>query len=60
MALLLDALGRRQEALDELERALDESSPTLYMLDVDPKMDPLRRDPKFRQLRDKIFAIEVG
>jgi len=56
MALLLDALGRRDEALDELERALEENSPTLYMLDVDPKMDPLRENPRFRQLRDKIFA----
>jgi DNA-binding winged helix-turn-helix (wHTH) protein/predicted negative regulator of RcsB-dependent stress response len=56
VALLFDALGRREEAFNELERALDENSPTLYMLDVDPKMDPLRADPGFVVLRDKVFA----
>ena len=55
MALLLDALGRRDEAIAELERALEENSPTLYMLDVDPKMDPLRADRRFISLRDSVF-----
>jgi len=56
MALLLDALGRRDEAIDELERALEENSPTLYILDVDPKMDPLRAHPRFMRLRDRVFG----
>jgi len=44
MALVMDALGRREEAFQELERAIDEHSTSLYMLHVDPKMDDLRVD----------------
>jgi len=57
MALLFNALGRRDEAIDELGRAFDENSPTLYMLDVDPKMDSLRADSRFMRLRDAVFGI---
>jgi len=44
MALVMDALGRREEAFQELERAIDERSTSLYMLPIDPKMDDLRVD----------------
>ena len=44
MALVMGALGRREEAFQELERAVDEHSTNLYMLHVDPKMDDLRAD----------------
>jgi hypothetical protein len=44
MALVMDALGRPEEAFQELERAIDERSTSLYMLPVDPKMDDLRVD----------------
>jgi tetratricopeptide (TPR) repeat protein len=44
MALLMDSLGRREEAFQELERAIEEYSTTLYMLHIDPKMDDLRAD----------------
>jgi len=44
MALVMDALGRREEAFQELERAIDERSTSLYMLPVDPKLDDLRID----------------
>lgn len=47
MALLYDALGMRNEAFTELERARQENSITLCLLDVDPKMDALRGDPRF-------------
>jgi DNA-binding winged helix-turn-helix (wHTH) protein len=56
MALLFDSLGRRDEAILELERAFDENSPTLYLLDVDPKMDALRADARFLRLRDAVFG----
>lgn len=45
MVPLLEALGRRDDAFRELERALEENSSALYMIDVDPKMDSLRSDP---------------
>ena len=54
-ALLLHALGREDEAFLELERAADENSAALFVLDVDPRMDPLRADPRFGAIRDRIF-----
>ena len=46
-AQLLHALGRKDEAFLELERAAHENSAALFVLDVDPRMDPLRTDPRF-------------
>jgi len=51
MALLYEALGRRDEAFQELERACEEGSTVLSILEVDPKMDPLRTDRRFAQIR---------
>jgi tetratricopeptide (TPR) repeat protein len=56
MAILLDALGDRDQAFQELERAYHEKSVGLFMLDVDPKLDELRKDSRFAVLRNKIFA----
>jgi tetratricopeptide (TPR) repeat protein len=44
MAVLMEALGRRDEAFRELARAVDEYSTALYMLNVDPKINELRKD----------------
>jgi DNA-binding winged helix-turn-helix (wHTH) protein len=61
MALLLDALGNRDSAFRELERAAEENSTMLYILDVDPKLDSLREDPRFVPLREKLFGLaDVG
>ena len=46
MALLADASGRREEAFQELGRAVEEYSTSLSMLDVDRKMDDLRTDDR--------------
>jgi tetratricopeptide (TPR) repeat protein len=54
-ALLLHALGRKDEAFVELERAADENSAALFVLDVDPRVDPLRADPRFGAIRDRVF-----
>jgi DNA-binding winged helix-turn-helix (wHTH) protein/predicted Zn-dependent protease len=54
MTLLMEALGKRAEALKELERAVDENSAALYILDVDPQMDSLRGEPRFSELREKL------
>ena len=56
MAILLHALELPDVAFQELERAAEENSATLFLLDVDPRMDPLRADPRFRQVRDRVFA----
>ena len=50
MALLREAIGDRDGALGELIRAFAENSTALPILNVDPKMDSLRADPRFRGL----------
>lgn len=55
MAFVYDALGRQEEAFQALERALAEGSPYLCMMDVDPRLDGLRRNPRFSRLRNRVF-----
>jgi tetratricopeptide (TPR) repeat protein len=57
VALLHDSLGRRDLAFQELERAYDENSVPLCLLDVDAKMDSLRQDPHFESLRQNRFRL---
>lgn len=52
-AQLMHALGRKEDAFQELQRAADENSAALFVLDVDPRMDPLRADPRFTSIRDR-------
>jgi DNA-binding winged helix-turn-helix (wHTH) protein/Flp pilus assembly protein TadD len=56
MALLQDALGNRDAAFQELERAVQENSTMLYILDVDPKLDALREDARFLPLRELLYG----
>ena len=55
VAMFYHALGRIDGAFRELERAVAENSATLFLLDVDSRMDPLRADPRFAPLRDRAF-----
>jgi DNA-binding winged helix-turn-helix (wHTH) protein len=59
MALLFEALGRREEAFGELERAIEENSAALYILDVDPQMDSLRGQPRFNEMRNQLHRGTV-
>ena len=43
-------LGDRNQALDWLEKAYEERARALVMLKVEPKVDPLRSDPRFQDL----------
>jgi DNA-binding winged helix-turn-helix (wHTH) protein len=56
IALLLDALGERDEAFRELDRAFEERSWLLLLIDGDPKADALRKDPRFEWLRFRVAA----
>ena len=56
MALLSDSLGRRDEAFAELDRAYDENSYMLLLMNVDAKADALRTDARFAALRKKIHT----
>jgi DNA-binding winged helix-turn-helix (wHTH) protein/Flp pilus assembly protein TadD len=55
MTTLREALGDDEGALAELQRALVENSAWLYQIDVDPKMDRLRRDPRFARVREAVM-----
>ena len=55
MAFVYNALGRTEEALENLERAVQDRSPMLFMLDVDARMNGLRDHPRFVRLRNRIF-----
>jgi TolB-like protein/DNA-binding SARP family transcriptional activator/Flp pilus assembly protein TadD len=48
------ALEEHAPALSELERALDEGSHSMVFLEVDPQLAPLRQDPGFRRLVDRV------
>jgi tetratricopeptide (TPR) repeat protein len=60
MAVLLEALGRREDAFQELERAFDENSYTLLFLKVDPTADSLRADPRFIELQNRVFPSSAA
>jgi hypothetical protein len=51
MAVCREALGQREAAFSELERACAENSAWLYSIDIDPKMDSFKGDPRFARLR---------
>jgi len=57
--LLLEALGRRDAALEELQRAHQEGSATLFMLNVDARLDAFRKDPRFKPLQRKVFPASA-
>jgi tetratricopeptide (TPR) repeat protein len=50
LALIYTALGRHDEALSELERAYQEQDSTLVSVNIDPRFDPIRSDPRFGAL----------
>jgi DNA-binding winged helix-turn-helix (wHTH) protein/Flp pilus assembly protein TadD len=56
LAFLLEALGERDAAFQELERAYAERSPMVFWLDRDTKSDTLRDDPRFAALRDRVSS----
>jgi tetratricopeptide (TPR) repeat protein len=47
-------LGRHDESLSQFERALDERDPLLVWLSVEPRVDPLRTEPRFQAILKKI------
>src|SRR6266581_1393372 len=51
------ALGEKEKAIDELERAfLERSDPFITFIKVSPLFDPLRGDPRFQALLAKAFS----
>ena len=55
-AVLLLALGEKDRAMDELERAYREGSGNdIFTIKIDPILDDLRGEPRFEALVQKIF-----
>ena len=53
-SLLYLSLGQKAEAFEWLERAFDERAEWLTYLSVDPRFNPLRSDPRFRNILRRI------
>jgi serine/threonine-protein kinase len=49
-------LGDDERAFDWLERALQDRHPGMVLMNVDPRFDRLRRDPRFASLMKRINA----
>lgn len=49
------ALGEKDAALDRLEEAVEHRDPSLIFLNVDPRVDEIRENPRFHKV-----AAEVG
>jgi len=50
LAILYGALDERDKAFAWLERAYEERDPRLTYLKVGPRFDPLRQEPRFREV----------
>jgi eukaryotic-like serine/threonine-protein kinase len=48
------ALGEKEEAMNWLEKAYDDGS--LYGIKLDPFLDPLRDEPRFKRLLARVFS----
>lgn len=59
LAAVHAALGNADQAMQQLERAFDERVGRLTFLNVEPMFDPLRNDPRFRDLCQRIGLPEV-
>ena len=51
VALVYLALGERGQAIEWLERAFAERAHSMAFVNVDPRLDPLRSEPRFERLR---------
>jgi len=54
IALVYAALGERRKAFDWLKKAAEEQAAWVIYLNVDPKLDSLRSDPRLEELARSI------
>jgi hypothetical protein len=49
-ALVYTGMGDKDRAFEWLDKAYDERSSDLPWIKADPRMDPLRSDPRYKEL----------
>ena len=54
IGLVYIALGEFDQALAWLERAFESRAESMALLGVDPKLDPIRSDPRFASLLSRM------
>jgi Flp pilus assembly protein TadD len=54
VGLVYTGLGENETAMDWLEKAYDDRSNGLVFLKVDPELDTLRSNPRFKELQRKM------
>ena len=59
LALIYVGLGEKEQALNLLEKAYEERYPWLIHLSVEPRLDPLRSEPRFKALLSRIGMATV-
>jgi len=59
-ALAHAGLGHREATLTWLERAVEERSPLLASMAVEPLLDPMRDDPRFHAVLDRVGLTGVA
>ena len=58
VAIVYVGLGDHEQAYKWLDRAYDEQNTELTFLKVDPRVDPLRDNSRFRELLKKVGFAE--
>ncbi len=58
VANIYAALGDKEKAFAELEKAYEQRDFSLHRLKVDPLMDPLRSDPRFKEMLKRLNLPE--
>lgn len=56
LAGALAGVGDRAEAFRQLEAAVERKEPLIRWMQVTPMFDPLRGDPRFERLRERVFS----
>jgi hypothetical protein len=54
IALIHTALGDKEKAFEWLQRAYEERSAFLVYMKWEPRLDPLRSDPRFQHLQRQV------
>jgi TolB-like protein/DNA-binding winged helix-turn-helix (wHTH) protein/Tfp pilus assembly protein PilF len=58
-ALIYIGIGEKDQALAWLEKAFEEHSPMMAWLEVDPRFDGLRKEPRFQDLIRRVGLLSI-